>query len=256
MKKCSMAFFMTLLVLHNVFAEGNRVRKLELQNDQIAEIKTALGIATIIQVPDVPNSVVVGDSEAFKVEYLDQAITIKPLHVGAKSNLYIYTDYRRYNVQLVSVAQAEANFIVYLEPAKSFQKKEKPILIVEPHLAGIRWWKMSGALKNIELRLELQRVGLSSNDVVLFEFLITSQKITEIDPSNIVLKQNEKLVTIQNLFLSNLKIDSGKPVIGTIEVLKSDLKLSSAIRFEMNRTRSSYLTIQEVTSWAKLRQSL
>lgn len=255
MKK-SMAFFMTLLVLHNAFAEGSRVRKLELQSDQIAQVKTALGIATIIQVPDVPNSVVVGDSEAFKVEYLDRAITIKPLHSGAKSNLYIYTDYRRYNVQLVSVAQAEANFIVYLEPARSFQKKEKPIRVIEPHLSGIRWWRISGALKNDELQLEIKRVGLSSNDVVLFEFLITSQKANEINPSSLALKQNGSLVTIHNLFLSNLKIDSKKSVNGTIEVMKSDLKLNSTIRFEMKRKRSSYLTIQEVTSWVKLKQSL
>lgn len=251
-----MAFFMSLLVLHNAFAEGNRVRKLELQSDQIAQVKTALGIATIIQVPDVPNSVVVGDSEAFKVEYLDQAITIKPLHAGAKSNLYIYTDYRRYNVQLISVGQTEANFIVYLEPARSFKKKEKPIRVIEPLLTGIRWWKFNNSLKNDELGISLKRVGLSSNDVVLFEFLMTSQKSTEFNPSNLALKQNGKLVTIHNLFLSNLKLDSKNSVSGTIEVLKSDLNLNSAIRFEVKRKRTSFLTIQEVTSWEKLKQFL
>jgi type IV secretory pathway VirB9-like protein len=71
-----------------------RVRRVQVQSDQIVTIKTAIGIATIIQVPDRPNSIVVGDLSAFKVEYLDQAITIKPLHSGARSNLYVYTDYR------------------------------------------------------------------------------------------------------------------------------------------------------------------
>jgi hypothetical protein len=247
---------MSLLIIHDALADSGRVRKLELQSDQIAQIKTALGIATIIQVPDVPNSVVVGDSEAFKVEYLDQAITIKPLHAGAKSNLYIYTDYRRYNVQLISGAQDQANFIVYLEPARSFKKNEKPIRVTEPHMSGIRWWKFYKQLKNDELQFEFKRVGLSSNNVVLFEFQIKSQKPIEISPSSFILKQNGHLVTIHNLFLSNLKIDSKNSVNGTIEVLKSDLKLNSVIQFDIKRKRSSSLTIQEVTSWEKLKQSL
>ena len=86
-----------------------RVRKVPVSGDQIVTVKTAIGIATIIQVPDRPNSVVVGDQESFKVEYLDQAITIKPLHSGAKSNLYVYTDWKRYNVQLTTGSEAIAD---------------------------------------------------------------------------------------------------------------------------------------------------
>lgn len=92
------------------FALG-KVRKVEVKTDQIVTVRTAIGIATIIQVPDRPNSIVVGDQAAFKVEYLDQAITIKPLHGGAKSNLYIYTDYRRFNVQLVTSTEAAADYV-------------------------------------------------------------------------------------------------------------------------------------------------
>lgn len=249
-------FLMIFCVLHNAFAESFRVKRIDLGSDQIAEIKTALGIATIIQVPDSPNSVVVGDSEAFKVEYLDQAITIKPLYSGAKSNLYIYTDYRRYNVQLVSVSQAEANYIVYLEPAKTLKKKEKPIRSVEPYLSGIRWWKLNNSFKNDDLYLQIKRVGLSSNNVVLIDFTIISTKKSEITPSGLILKQNEKVVTIHNLFLSNLKLDVNSSINGTIEVLKSDLQNKSAIRFEMKRKKTSYLTLPEVNSWEKLKASL
>ena len=94
-----------------------RVRKVEVTQDQIVTVRTALGIATIIQVPDRPNSIVVGDQAAFKVEYLDQAITIKPLRGGAKSNLYVYTDYRRFNVQLITGADASADYVVYRSSA-------------------------------------------------------------------------------------------------------------------------------------------
>ncbi|MFN3454280.1 MAG: TrbG/VirB9 family P-type conjugative transfer protein, partial [Pseudobdellovibrio sp.] len=96
------AFF--LLALHS--EASMRIRRVPVQGDQIVTVKTSIGIATIIQVPDRPNSVVVGDQDSFKVEYLDQAITIKPLTGGAKSNLYIYTDWKRFNVELVSGAEA------------------------------------------------------------------------------------------------------------------------------------------------------
>lgn len=251
-----MIFLMIFCVLHNAFAESFRVKRINLGNDQIAEIKTALGIATIIQVPENPNSVVVGDSEAFKVEYLDQAITIKPLYSGAKSNLYIYTDYRRYNVQLVSVNQTEANFIVYLVPAQTLKKKEKPIRSVEPYLSGIKWWKFNSLFKNDDLQLQIRRLGLSSNNVALIDFTISSQKKSEITPSSLILKQNGKVLTIHNLFLSNLKLDSKNSISGTIEVLKSDLQIKSAIRLEMKIERTSYLTLPEVNSWEKLKLSL
>ena len=54
------------------------VRRVAVQPDQIVTVRTAIGIATIIQVPDSPNSVVVGDQSAFKVEYLDRAIALTP----------------------------------------------------------------------------------------------------------------------------------------------------------------------------------
>src|SRR3990167_893132 len=97
---------------------GERVRRVPVQGDQIVTVRTSLGIATIIQVPDRPNSVVCGDQDAFKVEYLDQAITIKPISRGAKSNLYIYTDWKRYNVELVSGSEVAANYVVYLDNPK------------------------------------------------------------------------------------------------------------------------------------------
>lgn len=46
------------------FAFG-RVRKIEVKSDQIITVRTAIGVATIIQVPDRPNSIVVGDQAGF-----------------------------------------------------------------------------------------------------------------------------------------------------------------------------------------------
>jgi hypothetical protein len=113
------SFTVMILILWSMVIMANtKIRRVIVSGDQIVTVKTALGIATIIQVPDRPNSVVVGDQDAFKVEYLDQAVTIKPLQPGAKTNIYIYTDWKRYNVELVSGSESVSDYVVYLENPK------------------------------------------------------------------------------------------------------------------------------------------
>ena len=43
---------------------STRVRSVSVQDYQIVTVRTSIGIATIIQIPDRPNSVVVGDQDA------------------------------------------------------------------------------------------------------------------------------------------------------------------------------------------------
>jgi len=148
--------FKLIFLIFFVFVSFNamssqRVRKVEVNGDQIVTVRTSIGIATIIQVPDRPNSVVVGDQDSFKVEYLDQAITIKPLTSGAKSNLYVYTDWKRFNVELISGAQASADYVVYLTLPALKKKADPPIM----------WKSYRNSLKNENLRPSRQTDWLS-----------------------------------------------------------------------------------------------
>lgn len=142
-----------------------RVRRVDVIGDQIVTVRTALGIATIIQVPDRPNSVVVGDQDSFKVEYLDQAITIKPLSGGAKSNLYVYTDWKRYNVQLISGSEIVADYVVYLETPKDNPKEDTRI----EKGSSIVWTILKKSIKNDNLRLEINRLGRTKDGVLLVQ---------------------------------------------------------------------------------------
>ena len=101
-----------------------KVRHVNLKPDEITTVKTAPGLATIIQVPDTPTRLVIGNKSAFKVEYLDKAVTIKPLRSLAGTNLYIYTDHHRYNVKLVSTKKTLADYVVYLKPRPPPTKPE------------------------------------------------------------------------------------------------------------------------------------
>ena len=238
MKKLTLIGTLFLLVA-SAHAE-NRVRRIAVQGDQIVAVKTAMGVATIIQVPDRPNSVVVGDQEAFKVEYLDQAITIKPLHGGAKSNLYIYTDWKRYNVQLITGAQSSADYVVYLESGQKSPVMEKSSLL---------WHEISRRLTNENLSLGVRRVGRTRDGVLLVEFSIRGIKSEPFKPEWIWLSQNHVIRPIQNLFLSSLQVQPRDPIQGVMRILQTDISDNEPLRIELRRKKKSFLTLPKVAAW-------
>ena len=235
-------FFSWILVFAFSFASNatERVRHISVANDQIITVKTAIGIATIIQVPDRPNSIVVGDQESFKVEYLDQAITIKPLHARARSNLYIYTDWRRYNVQLVTGQEPIADYVVYLDTPKEKSREPKSSLV---------WIKLKRSCKNNSILFAVERVGRTKEGMLLIEFTIRSSQSEKLNPSWFWITQNNITKPINNLFLSNLDMSPSGRAQGMIQILRSDLNETNPFKIEMRRTKTSYLNIPKVTSW-------
>ena len=233
-------WILLLLIPLSADAAPTKVRRIALAPDDIATVRTALGIATIIQVPDRPNSVVVGDLEAFKVEYLDQAITIKPLHSGVKSNLYVYTDYRRFNVQLVSSGGDTADYVVYLDNPKEKTTETK---------SGLVWTSFKGKASNEALSLRVKRLGHSRDGVLIVEFEIIDSKREGLKPEWFWLTQNGATKPIQSLFLSNLDVKPGDQVQGVLQILRGDVDASAPMRLELRRKKTSFITLPRVTSW-------
>ena len=236
---------LSLVIAVSLYATAlasSRVKKVEVQKDQIVRVNTAIGIATIIQVPDRPNSVVVGDQDAFKVEYLDLAITIKPITPHGKSNLYIYTDYRRFNVELNSGPEASADYVVYLENPVEKEKFTKK----KPEESGISWKRVNRSFKNESASFALNRIGSTRSGVVIVEFTISSTKREQINPAWFWVTQGGVTRPIQNLFLSDVKLSPGQKIQGSIQLLKADFINSEQIRIEMRRKKTTYLTLKEL----------
>jgi len=229
------------LALYSTALASERVKKVPVQTDQIVRVNTAMGIATIIQVPDRPNSVVVGDQDAFKVEYLDLAITIKPITPHGKSNLYIYTDYRRFNVELSTGPESTADYVVYLENP---EKKEKTSGNHDGS-SNITWKRISKSFKNDSLSFDVERVGSTRSGVIIVEFTLGSSKNLEVNPAWFWVTQGGATRPIQNLFMSDVKLMPGEKIQGSIQLLKSDLSSDMPLRIEMRRRKSTYLTLRE-----------
>lgn len=216
----------------------SRVRRVQVQKDQIVAVKTALGVATIVQVPDRPNSLVVGDQSAFKVEYLDQAITIKPIHGGARSNLYIYTDYRRFNVQLITGPEGAADYVVYLEnPNKA------------PKIKPLSWMKFKNSLSESGLILQTQRLAKTKDGILLVEFEVRSDKNEKFKPDCLWLTQSGKTRAIHNLALSGQELGNGKVIRGIMQILKSDVSEKDQLKIELRRKRTSFLSLPRISEW-------
>lgn len=244
MKKKLITVLLMSLIAFSAKA-ANRVRRVPVQGDQIVTVRTSIGIATIIQVPDRPNSVVCGDNDAFKVEYLDQAITIKPISSGSKSNLYIYTDWKRFNVELVSGSEAVADYVVYLD-----NPKKDPESPVTPNKdSGITWTNFKNLLRNESLQLDVNKLGRTKDGILLIEFLVSSKKKEPFRPEWLWLTQGGVTKPIHNLYLSALEISPQKSLSGVMQLREIDLDSTQTVRLELRRDKLSYLTIMKASSW-------
>lgn len=119
-------FICSFLISITLFAASDRrIKHVKAVTDQIIPVKTAVGVATLIQLQEHPNSAIIGDQDSFKVEFLDKGITLKPLHHHARSNLYLYTETQRFNLLLTTGPATQADFVVSLE--EKSQPKRGPI---------------------------------------------------------------------------------------------------------------------------------
>lgn len=225
-----------LISLSVAKAEPARVRKVEVKTDQIVSVRTAIGVATIIQVPDRPTSLVVGDSESFKIEYLDQAITIKPLRSNARSNLYIYTDWRRFNVQLVAGPEASADYVVYLT---------SPVKV--PANNVIVWSDVPLSTKADGLTLSLRRVGHLKGEYVFLDFQLSGRAV-QIDPGWFWLTQSGKVRPVHKLALSKLSLDQDAPTEGLVQIRLKDISRIE-LNIEVRRKKNITLKIPREILW-------
>ncbi len=228
-----------LLISSSVFAL-NKSRKIETSNDEVSEIKTALGIATKVILPENPNlPPIIGDMGAFRVESIDKGYAIKPLRYGAKTNLFISTDSRSYSVKLLTVNQESADYIVYLVPKEIKTKNQ------------IVWRDFKRKVKSETFSIETKRIGKSKDGFVVLEFSLTSKMKNFIDPEWFWLKQGKDSKSIHSLIFSSREIDSDKPVMAALTLDRRDLSSELAAVIDIKYREGLRLEIPREFLWRK-----
>ncbi len=232
-------FLGILLISSSVFAL-NKSRKIETSNDEVSEVKTALGIATKVILPENPNlPPIIGDMGAFRVESIDKGYAIKPLRYGAKTNLFISTDSRSYSVKLLIVNQESADYIVYLVPKEIKTKNQ------------IVWRDFKRKVKSETFSIETKRIGKSKDGFVVLEFSLTSKMKNYIEPEWFWLRQGKESKSIHSLIFSSREIDSDKPVVAALTLDRRDLSSELTAVIEIKYREGLRLEIPREFLWRK-----
>ena len=198
-------------------------RRAELGPDQVVSIHTALGYSTIVEFPEKPLSAVLGDQDAFKLEFVKNAITIKPLLRSAKSNLFVFTEYNRFNCTLSTGPSELADYIIHV----SAKSDDTP----SPHHESVRRIQKSTKYDGVRLTVVSATVerGTSPNEasIVLDVALSTDTRPLQFVPASIGVKQSHAFIIIESLYVDSTELKPGSaPVVGKIAILKQNLNLA------------------------------
>lgn len=211
------------------------IRTVQLTSDQILNINTALGIATIIQLQETIQSIIIGDQSGFKVEPLDKAITIKPLRWGAKTNLYLVTEKQRYNLKLHTDKQEIADFIVYVQTVKDE--------------SNILWRTFEKKFQVNSLTFELLKIGKSKSGFILLSGRIRSKESQTIKPEQFWIYQGNQSKVINGLYLSNTSIAPRSYLDFGVSLALSDLEEKKLIIMELKSNPNLTLVIPADVLW-------
>lgn len=228
--------FAPLLFLFLASTGFAQVRTVTLKNDQLLTVKTALGIATIIQVPDTIQSAVIGDQSGFKVEYLDKAVTIKPLRYGAKTNLYLLTDKKRFNIRLHTLHQDAADYVVYIATNEA---RSTPV-----------WNKLLKVVTLEGITISVHRTATSKDGLLLIDGSLSSKRVFVIKPEQFWVLQENRSKVIDSLFLTSLEANAGSSVRFGISISLKELESRKPILLQFKGTKVLSLSIGG-SEWAK-----
>lgn len=217
-------FFAALLCLD----AHAQVRSVMPTPDAITDIHCAVGIATIVQIPEAIQSAIIGDQAAFRVESLDRAVTIKPLNPSARTNLYLLSERGRYNLRLSTASQSKADYVVYV--------KRTP-------LPRIEWRPLKFEVTGKTTVLALERVSESRRGTFLLDGQIRSTLETVISPEQFWIMQGTRFIVIDHLLLAAIRMKPGQPLRFTLAVSRTDVAEHESIRIEFRNPEKLAITL-------------
>lgn len=213
------------------------IRHVEATEDKVVLINTALGYSTILEFNSRPISAVLGDQDSFKLEYVGNSITLKPLLPHSHSNLFIFTEYDRFNCTLRTVSPSEVDYSVKITaPSKAYPVQPETLPQV-PH-------PVSPSVKTKQIQKKVSWKGYtlqalsssqvkgseSARSVTVIEFNLSTQHIPyTFSAASFGVKQRGHFIPIESIYLDAVDLNPGhRPVYGKIVLLNQDYHPSEA----------------------------
>lgn len=232
--------FLMILILLAIFAlsaeyASARTRTIVVGVDQVADVRTALGIATKVLLEENPTtSPIIGDMGAFRIEAIDKGYAIKPLRYGAKTNFFISLKERSYIVRLTTTLQDQADYVVYLMPRMPTK--------TEPTVQYKDYKKIK---KENELILILKKIGKTNDGYIILEFSLNSTTEQRASFEKFKISQGKSYKTIHSLILSHRWMTPDKPISGWMTVRLDDLDSGLPLTIEVQtKDQNKYLKME------------
>lgn len=230
-----------LCVTYSTHCYAKSVRQIEADDKQVVLIKTALGYSTVIEFTSKPISAVVGDQDAFKLEFVKNSITVKPLIPHAASNLFVFTEYDRFNCTLKTVSSSEVDYLVRIS-SHSKPYRPEPIPVAQP-IAAPPKERTKDKISFVHKRVAWQGYSLAlvsftqvsggptSRGATVYEIELDSKKEAyRFSAASLGVKQNEHFIPIESIYLDRMSLNPGYPPIrGKIALLNSDFNMRAPI---------------------------
>lgn len=210
-----------------LFAKGNPTRSITINENDVAEIRTALRYSTVLEFDARPLSVILGDQDAFKAEYIGNSLTIKPM-MPSSTNLFVMTDYDKFNFKIRTTSADKADYKVRV--------KKKPAKGVSGELSNengtkIHFRPIEKSTHFKDIALELTSIGSpKAKNLYLLTFSLALMRNGPMEDfpfkaQDFHVRQGKREVAIDSLNLERLELSRNKPMMsGTIIIKASDLK--------------------------------
>lgn len=224
-------------------ASAKAPRVLMLSESEVATVNTAPGYTTMLQFDSRPTSVIVGDQDAFKVEHAGTGLAIKPLVPHAKTNLFVFTDYDRFNFRLVAGAAADVEYLLKIskkgDRAYPVESAAPPAQSDGTRLIQRRIGKKASCGG---LTLGVQALAWpESGSTLLIEFraeaapTLVDGKELRFEPGDFDVRQAGRSVPVESLYLNRLGFTREAPVIeGTIVLRQAALSAGTPLQLSFS----------------------
>lgn len=202
--------FKTAALLFGLFAyhatsSAASSRTIYLNDDEMAPIFVELGFSTLLKFDSHPEPGLIGDQDAFKIEYLKSIVAIKPLVSKSQTNLFVFTKDGQFGFKLVA-ARGRHDNLVFIRPSKSLGPKGPTATKSVVEIDDLLTRKIGKVVQLGGFSITFESVATpQSRSTIILKASIrqkvgTDSKPQKLDVSNFEINQGKKTIKIENAF--------------------------------------------------------
>lgn len=221
--------FLFLFAIQGQSSHAKPVRTVQMNEGDMMPIFVSPRFSTLIKFDAHPEPGLIGDQDAFKVEYMRNMVAIKPLVSKGKTNLFLFTKEGQFNFQLVA-GTANHDNIVYakraIAPVSPKNLNIERVVVVDDLLT--KKIGKTATASGMVLKLESVATPMSRSTVVLrfsVEQKISENKKTEFTALNrerILVTQGQIQLPIENTYLESSKLGPNTLLTKRLILLRAD----------------------------------